>query len=271
MDRPVPSIKVLIVDDEALARNLMNSLIRRDPGLELVGSCSDGAEARREILRLKPDLVFLDIHMPKLNGVEVIESLAKMEQLPYVVFVTAFDQYAVRAFDVDALDYLMKPVDEERFQVAVERARNAIQQRRLQSLGAQIAELSGDHKPAEAAEEATHLIVKKGEELIRLPAADIVWLEAASQYVRIHTRNNTYMMAESLNNYHRRLPGSLFTRIHRSAVVNRARLSRIFKKPNGVHALELDDGTVLSLARSRRKMLNELLASCPQESAVQRS
>lgn len=271
MDRPVPAIKVLIVDDEALARNLLNSLIRKDPGLELVGTCSDGEQARREILRLKPDLVFLDIHMPKLNGVEVIESLTKMHQLPYVVFVTAFDQYAVRAFDVDALDYLMKPVDEERFQVTVERARNAIRQRRLQTLGAQIADLAGNHKLAGAAEEETHLIVKKGEELIRLPAADIVWLEAASQYVRIHTCNNTYMMAESLNNYHRRLPHSLFTRIHRSAVVNRARLSRIFKKPNGVHALELDDGTVLSLARSRRKMLNDLLESCAKESAVQRS
>ena len=260
----------MIVDDEALARNLLNSLVRKDPELELLGVCSDGAEARRDILRLEPDLVFLDIHMPKLNGVEVIESLADMDRLPYVVFVTAFDQYAVRAFDVDALDYLMKPVDEERFKLAIERARNAIQQKRLQSLGAQIAEVASGYKPPESEREDTHLIVKKGDELIRLPAADIIWLEAASQYVRIHTRSNTYMMAESLNNYHRRLPHSLFTRIHRSAVVNRARLSRIFKKPNGVHALELDDGTVLSLARSRRKMLNDLLASCPEESAVPR-
>jgi two-component system LytT family response regulator len=262
------TIRVLIVDDEPLAQMLISNLVATDPDLVSVGVCSDGIQARREILQQEPDLVFLDVQMPKLNGVELVEGLDDRQCVPYVVFVTAFSEYAVQAFDVDALDFLMKPVDEERFNVAVARAKNAIQQKRLRKLSEQIANVATSYKQHIQPEDATQLIVKKGDELIRLPASDIVWLEAASQYVRVHTRDNTYLIAETMKNYQRRLPQHMFTRIHRSTVVNRTRLSRVFKKPNGVHALELDDGTVLSLARSRRKLLNDLLEDCPPESST---
>ncbi len=269
-DHSQSAIKVLIVDDEPLAQRLIRSLVDNEPGLTAIGCCSDGAQARQEILKLKPDLVFLDVQMPKMSGVELMKGLSRTQALPYVVFVTAFGQYAVQAFDVDALDYLLKPVDEERFRIAVERAKKAIQQKRLRVLSEQIAEVTTSLSQPGSQDGKTHLIVKRGDELIRLSVDEIVWLEAASQYVKVHTTDSTYLVAESLKHYQRRLPRHLFTRIHRSAVVNRTRLSRVFKRPNGVHALELDNGTILSLARSRRGLLTDLLASCNSSESAPR-
>ncbi len=269
-DHSQSAIKVLIVDDEPLAQRLIRSLVDKEPGLTTIGCCSDGAQARQEILKLNPDLVFLDVQMPKMSGVELMQGLPRTLALPYVIFVTAFGQYAVQAFDVDALDYLLKPVDEDRFRVSVERAKKAIQQKRLRALSEQIAEVANSLTQPGPQDDKRHLIVRRGDELIRLSADEIVWLEAASQYVKVHTSNYTYLVAESLKHYQRRLPRHLFTRIHRSAVVNRARLSRVFKRPNGVHALELDNGTILSLARSRRDLLTDLLASCNSSDPARR-
>ena len=257
-----PKISALVVDDERLARSLICSLVNKDPDLSLVGSCGDGDEARREIRRLRPDLLFLDIQMPGLSGVELVQSLSRLGPLPYVVFVTAFDEYAVKAFEMDALDYLLKPVDPVRFRQTAARAKKAIQQRRIGRLGQEIAHVAALFEGGQPPPEPAQLLVRKGDELVNLPMSDIVWVEAASQYVHVHTVSHSYTLAKSLKAFERELPNELFTRVHRSAVVNHTRLKRILRKPNGVHALVLEDGTTVPLSRSRRGLVRNLLSQC---------
>jgi len=257
-----PGISVLVVDDEQLARKLICSLVRKDPDFELLGECGDGDEARRQIRRLQPDLVFLDIQMPGLSGVELVQSLPGKSQMPYIVFVTAFDQYAVKAFEMDALDYLLKPIDPGRFKVTATRAKHAIQQNRIGKLGREIAQMAGQFEAHTGNEEAGHMVVRKGDELVNLRLDDIVWVEAASQYVHVHTVDHDYTLAKSLKVFQQDLPPGLFTRVHRSAVINRRFVKRVLKKPNGVHELVLLDGTSVPISRSRKHKVRGLLMEC---------
>ena len=255
-------IRVLVVDDEPLARTLICRLVEKDADMLIIGTCSNGAEAMHKIDTLHPDLVFIDVQMPEKSGVEVVEKTTGAEGAPCFVFVTAFDQYAVRAFEVDALDYLLKPIQSDRFLAAILRAKKAIQQRRIRSLSRQIAKVESSYEGASDRAEDPHFTVRRGDELVSLAVSDIVWIEAAGQYVNVHTDRESYIVAESLKSYHKRLPDSMFIRVHRSAVVNRQKLARIFRRRNGVHSLELRDGSVVPLARSRKKMLNDLLKDC---------
>ena len=260
-------ISVLVADDEQLARRLISSLVNKDPALRLIASCASGDEARREINRLQPDLAFLDIQMPGLSGVELVESLSRQEHAPYVVFVTAFDRYAVKAFEMDALDYVLKPIEPNRFRKATERAKEAIRQKRIGSLSRQIARISAVFGEAPR-EEPRRLVVRKGDELVQLRLGDIVWVEAASQYVHVHTQDHSYTLSKSLKAFMQELPPDRFTRVHRSAVVNRSRLKRILKRPNGVHDLVLEDGTHVPVSRSRKQLVPELIRDCAAHSGT---
>jgi len=253
-------IRVVIADDEPLARQLLVRLAKNQSGLSIVGLAENGGAAKRMIEEVRPDLVFLDVMMPGMSGIELMSSISSLPAAPYVVFVTASDDYAIKAFDLDALDYLVKPIEKERFAQSVQRARKAICAKRVQRLGEEIAAVAGADSRLETTDDRDRfVIVKQRDELIRVQESDIYWLEAASQYVHIHTESARYIVAESLNKYLARLSPDLFARVHRSAAVNVSQVSHVIRKPNGVHMLQLSNGVGVPLSRSRRLLVHDFL------------
>ena len=253
-------IRVVIADDEPLARQLLSRLVDAQPDLLTVGIAETGESAWQLIRNTRPDLVFLDIKMPETNGVELATRLRANGHSPYVVFVTGYNQYATRAFDLDALDYLVKPIAKERFRQSVERARKAICADRLQELGEKIAAVTGhDAHTGDAAPQDAQLTLRQGDELLRIDERDVYWLEAASQYVRVHTGSHSYVVAESLNRYLQKLSPRLFKRVHRSAAVNVAKVDKVLRRANGVHELKLCNGIKVPLSRSRRRQVSAFL------------
>ncbi len=255
------AISTLIVDDEELARRLIGSLVQADEDLVLVGECGDGATALDLIAEKQPDLVFLDVQMPPPDGLGVASALARVEHPPYVIFVTAYEQFAVKAFELNALDYLMKPIEKARFHASVARAKTAIRNgevlaltRRLLALGE-----SSRHRVPSDAGDAHELTVKHGESIVQLTTSDVLWVEAASQYVYIHTASGTYTASESLSQYAKRIRDPRFFRIHRSALVNAAIIDDVARKPNGTHTLRLSSGQTLVVARSRAAIIPAIL------------
>ena len=252
-------VRVLIADDEQLARKLLKNLVGLQGGISVCGLAASGAEALQLIERESPDLVFLDIKMPGLDGIELARIVNRMPVPPFVVFVTAFEGYAVPAFELDALDYLVKPVNRERFGQTVQRAKKAISTQRIRMLGEKIAAASTPD-----ADDERYVVVRQCDDLIRIPESQILWLEAASQYVRIHTANNQYIVAEPLSRYHARLKSESFLRVHRSAVVNTMKIVRVRKMRNGVHQLRLVNGASVPVSRSRKTLVDQLLSVCAQ-------
>jgi two-component system LytT family response regulator len=254
------SIRVVIADDEPLARQLLTRLVESQPDLLTVGVAETGESAWQLIRKTRPDLVFLDIKMPEMNGVELAAALRAHGNSPYVVFVTGYNQFATRAFDLDALDYLVKPIAKDRFRQSVERARKAICADRLQELGEKIAAVTGHEASGfVAAAHDARLTLRQGDELLRIDERDVYWLEAASQYVRVHTASHSYVVAESLNRFLQKLSPQLFKRVHRSAAVNVSKVDRVLRCANGVHELRLCDGTAVPLSRSRRRQVSAFL------------
>lgn len=259
-DRVSP-ITTVIVDDETLARELIGSLVRRDPSLELIGECGNGASALDLVARSQPDLLFLDVQMPVLDGLAVAERIARLPRPPFVIFVTAYDEYAIGAFELNALDYLVKPLSKQRFRVAVERAIGAIHNRELSDLAARLVALGGGQPPpAEQNSTSEHeLLLRAGGEVVQLVTGDLEWIEAANQYVHIHTRERLYTVSESLGQYAKRIRDCRFFRIHRSAVVNGAAVRQVRRQRNGTHTLKLRGGDTLTLARSRSALVPNIL------------
>jgi two-component system LytT family response regulator len=254
------TIRVVIADDEPLARQLLVRLAKDQPGLSIVGLAENGDAAKRMIEEIRPDLVFLDVMMPGMTGIELMSCMNSRTTAPHVVFVTASDGFAIKAFDLDALDYLVKPIEKERFAKSVQRARKAICAKRVQRLGQEIAAVtSGESRPEVVEDPDRFVIIKQRDELIRIQESDIYWLEAASQYVRIHTKKAHYIVAESLNKYLARLSPELFVRVHRSAAVNVRHVNHVLRKQNGVHMLQLSNGVGVPLSRSRRLLVNDFL------------
>jgi two-component system LytT family response regulator len=251
-DRP---IRVLIVDDEPLARERIRTLLGGESDVEVAAEAADGLEAVDAIREHAPDLVFLDVQMPGLDGFEVIEMVGA-ERMPPVVFVTAYDQHALRAFEVQALDYLLKPFDAERFQGTLQRARRQIESlergdlgRRLLSL---VRSLKGD-KPART----DRLVVKSGGRLFFLRAEEIDWIEAAGNYVRLHVGADAHLLRETMNSIEARLNAEIFFRIHRSYIVNIERIKELQPWFNGEYVVILRNGAKLTLSRGYREKLQE--------------
>jgi two-component system, LytTR family, response regulator len=251
----VGKIRTLIVDDEPLARRGLRAHLAGAADVEVVAECGDGREAVRLIRELEPDLVFLDVQMPELDGFGVLREAAPA-RLPSVIFVTAYDQYALRAFEVHALDYLLKPFDAERFAEALARARAQIEREglseislRLQSL---IDGLRANQKYAE------RVVVKTAGRIFFLGVEEIDWVEAADNYVRVHAGRDSHLLRETMNSLEKRLDPALFLRVHRSAIVNVRRIKELHTLFRGEYEIILQDGTRLSTGRGYRDRLQEL-------------
>ena len=229
-------ITTVIVDDEPLARSNLSILLRRDPAIEIISECGSAMEALAIIRTAKPDLVFLDVQMPEHDGFDVIELLGK-DLPPAIVFVTAYDQYALRAFEAGALDYLLKPFDNARFDLALDRAKQKIKLRK---------DLPG---------KLDRLVIKSAGRVSFLRTSEIDWIEAADYYACLHVGQRTHMLRRSISELEQDLDPATFCRIHRSTIVNLNRVHGLKLNEDGEYEVLLENGTKLRLSRSYRKQL----------------
>lgn len=241
-------VKVLIIDDEHLARETIQLLLKNNPSIEVVGECRDGAEAVEKIVELRPDLVFLDIQMPELNGFEVIEKVGP-ENMPAVIFATAFDEYAIQAFDAHALDYLLKPYDDDRFDRALDRALLQLKQKELGSLSERLTALMEEGKIEEENEALDRIMIKERGGVVFIKTEDIDFVEAAGDYVVLYVGKKKHMTRESMTKMAVKLGSKDFVRIHRSTIVNLERVKELKPYFHGDYLVYLKDGRELKLSR----------------------
>ena len=249
-------IRALVVDDEPLARERVLTLLQQETDVEVVGECSDGGQAVSAIQQHSPDLVFLDVQMPGCDGFEVIQNIG-IDRMPMVIFVTAYDQYALRAFEVHALDYLLKPFGKERFRETLKHAREELERQRAGDLGRRLLALVNDVKPEPP--RVDRLVVKSGGRVFFLRTEEIDWIEAAGNYVRLHLGSENHLFRETMNRMESRLDTRRFARIHRSRIVNIERIQEMQPWLNGEYAVVLRTGTRLTLSRGYRDKLQEQL------------
>jgi len=248
--------RVLIADDEPLARERLRTLLGAEEWVEVVGECQNGNEAVDSIAKLQPDLVFLDVQMPGATGFDVIDAVGP-DRMPLVVFVTAFDKYALRAFDVHALDYLLKPFDRERFGQALGRARQQLERRSGGDLERRLLELVQDLKGT--SHRLERFVIKAGGRVFFVRSDEIDWIEAAGNYVRLHVGTTSHLLRETMNAIEGRLDPEKFFRIHRSRIVNMERIQEMQPWLNGEYAVVLRTGTRLTLSRGYREKLQDRL------------
>ena len=252
-------IRTLIVDDEPAARDGMRHLLTADPEIVLAGECTNGREAAVAIRDTAPDLVFLDVQMPELDGFGVLREVG-VERAPMVVFVTAFDQYALRAFDVHAIDYLLKPFTDDRFRQSLDRAKQQVRQGRLGDLSRKLAALLDHDEPAPVRERyLDRLVVKSGGKVTLLPVDEIEWIDAEGDYVRIHVGKTWHLLRETMKNLEDQLDSARFVRIHRSTIVNLEKVKELQPFFRGEYVVVLHNGTTLKLSRGYRDNLEARL------------
>lgn len=249
-------IKVLIVDDEPHAREGLVQLIQADPETEVVGECGDGVAATKAILEQEPDLVLLDVQMPEMDGFGVIDTVGA-DRMPAVVFVTAYDQFAVKAFEVNALDYLLKPFDDARFRSAMTKAKAAVRSADAAPLHEKLVGLL--RSTGRDREPLTRIVVKDAGRVYFVKADDLDWIQAASYYAKLHVGQRTHLLRESMNSLEERLDPKVFFRVSRSAIVNLDRVKEIQPFGGGSHLVILHDGTRVRLSRRRREKLEAVL------------
>jgi len=255
-------IKALIVDDEPIARRNLRALLRGYPEVELIGECGSGAEAVRLIRAGPPDLLFLDVQMPEMNGFDVLKQI-DLGIIPAVIFVTAYDQYALKAFDVQALDYLLKPFDDERFAQAIGRARTQLEQRATAGLKERLlALLEAEEKPSSVQPPAYEekFLIKSASRVFFLRAEEIDWIEAADYYVCLHTGGQSHVLRRTMADLEARLDPDRFCRIHRSTIVNIGRVREVQARQGGDYIVLLVDETELRLSRSRKEQIERILS-----------
>jgi two-component system LytT family response regulator len=266
----VKAIRTLIVDDEPLARETLRILLRANPEVDVVGECRSGPEAVDRILEVEPDLVFLDIEMPEMDGFDVLETVSgEGVRIPTIVFVTAYDQYALRAFEVHALDYLLKPFDDERFERALERAKLEVSRHQDAAMASRIEALLADHRAAAAGEESPvgegregpveRFVVRSSGRIHFVDVAEVDWVEAAGDYVRLHTGERSHLMRQTMKELEDSLDPDVFVRIHRSTIVRIGFVKEIRTTGTGQYVVLLEDGTRRNLSRSGRRRLEEVL------------
>ena len=246
--------RVLIVDDEPLARERIRTLLGEDTGFEVAGEAGDGATAAQAIAALHPDLVFLDVQMPGGDGFDVIDAVGA-DKMPFVVFVTAYDRYALRAFDVHALDYLLKPFDRERFRQALTRANEQLEHQNGGEIEKRLAAIVNDLRPGKA--RADRFVVKSGGRIFFVRSAEIDWIESAGNYVKLHVGNDSHLIRETMNGVETKLSPETFVRIHRCHIVNIEQVRELQPWFNGEYVVFLKNGTRLTLSRGYRERLQE--------------
>jgi len=248
-------IRTLIVDDESLARDRLRQLLQAEPEIEIVGECADGMQAVAIIQKETPDLIFLDVQMPELDGFGVLQAI-RTEPPPVIVFVTAHDKFALKAFEVHAVDYLLKPFDRERFKKALTRALDRVKHRDNttpdQAQAALLAELKPAAKPPE------RLAVKTGGRVIFVKVGDVDYIESAHNYVELHVEKQSHLLRETLNAIEARLPQDKFVRISRSVIVNIDRIKELQPLFYGEYSVTLHTGAKLTLSRRYRDKLQQL-------------
>ncbi len=269
-------MRVIIIDDEPLARKGLSLRLMEFPNVEVVGECKNGREALEQIPALNPDLIFLDIQMPGLNGFQVINELrCKQIAMPLVVFVTAYDSYAIKAFDSHALDYVLKPVDEQRLAEAIDKAKEYLA---LQTEGEQkhklahlVAEFTGDdceevlRRLAEGEELVTEsaypeiMAIKDGSEITRVRVETIQWIDAAGDYMCVHTDTDTHIMRRTMKELIEELDPKKFIRVHRSVIVNVQYVSKLVSHISGEYHVVLLNGTELKVSRSHRDQVKKMI------------
>ena len=262
-------IRALIVDDEPLARRTIRNLLAEDPDIEVAGECGGGAEAVESIRRRPPDLLFLDIQMPGMDGFDVLSEI-ELERISAVIFVTAYDAYALKAFEVHALDYVLKPFNDERFREALARAKSHVELREARGLAESLRAFLRGRTGSEGESAAvaasprkgghlTRFMVKVGGRVIFVNPADVDWIEADNYYIKLHVGGRAHLLRLSMKELEERLDPKSFWRIHRSAIINLDRVKELHQHPGGEYVVVLRDGTELKLSRARRERLQELL------------
>jgi two-component system LytT family response regulator len=248
-------LRVLVVEDEPLARERIHTLLAEENDVEIVGEAADGRTAVSRIRALDPDLVFLDVNMPELNGFGVIEEIG-IDAMPPVIFVTAYDQFAVQAFDAHALDYLLKPFDTERFHAALDRARQALRRQHAGSLDRRLSDLLEDLRKPHYLE---RLAVKSGGKILFIRTEDIEWIGAEGNYARLHTGERSHLMRETMTSLETKLDPGRFLRIHRSTIVNADAIAELEPLFQGDYVVVLRNGTRLTSSRGYRANLQEFM------------
>lgn len=250
-------MRVVIVDDESHALRRLGASLAGEPDVEVVARCENGVEAIDAISRLKPDAVFLDVEMPEVDGFDVIDPFIDAD-CPEVVFVTAYDAYAIRAFDARAVDYVLKPVERPRLAEALDRVRRRLRERRSADRVAALEALVSDLRQSRAAS-GRDLWVKDRDAHVRVPQAGIIWIEAERDYVRLHLSDRALMMRETMGNMEQRLDPGRFVRVHRSAIVNRDAIRRAVYDGAGRWLLRLCTGAEIRVGRRHRAALADIL------------
>jgi two-component system LytT family response regulator len=246
-------IRAIIADDEPPARDRISDLLAKEPDIEVIAECADGISAVEAVERLEPDLLFLDVQMPELDGFEVLARTGP--QAMAIIFVTAYDEYAIRAFNVHAADYLLKPFDRERFQAALRYARVVLAGHQHNASREQMLALLKEIRA-----NGTHpgrIPIKAGGRILFVPVDQIDWLEAADNYVRIHAGNETHLVRDTLSEFEARLDPAHFVRIHRGTIVNLERVKELQPLFHGEYTVLLIDGTRLTLSRRFKDRLQD--------------
>lgn len=244
-------IRAVIVDDEPLAIKRIRDLLQGIRGFEIIGECKNGMEAIEAVESLAPDLLFLDIQMPEINGFDVLQAL-EPEHRPFVIFVTAFDQYAIKAFEVHALDYLLKPFDPDQFLEKVKRVREMIMKMGSQKNVDKLVTHVKSSKPF-----SSRLLVKSAGRITFVSISEIEWIESAGNYLRIHVKGELHLMRETMNSMEKQLDPEQFARIHRTAIVNLDRIKEMRPSMKGEFEVELKTGERLIMSRKYRALLEE--------------
>ncbi|HVU23966.1 MAG TPA: LytTR family DNA-binding domain-containing protein [Opitutus sp.] len=275
-------IRTLIVDDEPLARDGLTLIAERDPEVEVIGTCADGRHAVESIRATRPDLVFLDVQMPQLDGFEVLAALPPVER-PVVVFVTAYEQHAIRAFEINAIDYLLKPFTDARFAAALGRAKREVRRGRTRDLTRKVEKLleyareldaAGEPQPgamansgslaAVAPEYSDRIVLKADGALHFIKTRDVIWIEAQGDFVKVQTAGKTQLVRETLQSMERKLDAAKFLRIHRSFLVNLEHVRRVETALYGDYSVFMSDGTKLRLSRNYRAKLKAVMKRRPR-------
>jgi two-component system LytT family response regulator len=263
------SIRTVVVEDEPVSRDRLLALLGEEQDIEIVGACADGREAASAIASAAPDLVFLDIQLPEMDGLSLARAFDEGRR-PAVVFVTAHDEYALPAFEIHALDYLLKPFSAQRFRAALSYAREHLAQRRATSLGRQILDMlphmeqPAPQAPAPPAAAASappvsveRLVVKSSGRIYFIRVADIDWCEAAGNYISVHVGAQSHLIRETMNRLEAQLDPRQFVRIHRSTIVNVDRIQEMRSSFNGEHVVLLSNGVRLTMSRGYKDALQE--------------
>jgi Response regulator of the LytR/AlgR family len=256
----MPSIRTVIADDEPLARKKLRLLLGSEPGVQVVAECQDGQQTISAVRDHKPDLLLIDVRMPDVDGFEVLAKLTS-DEMPVVVFTTAYDQFAVRAFEAHAMDYLLKPFERERLHQAIERARNELLKSHNRELTSRILDLLASRSEPKPESKPTddRMVIRAGGKVVFLDLTEVDWIEAAANYVKLNVGKESYLVREGIGRVSERLDPDRFVRIHRSVIVNVRKIKELQPCDSGEYIAVLRNGKELSCSRGYRTELQRLI------------